>query len=94
MEDVLCPLLHEYVDPPDAVSVAVCPLQILPALPLTIAFTIGFTVTFTAAVSAQSPFDMIREYVAEVVGETTMTALVAPVLHEYVTPPLPLSVVF
>jgi hypothetical protein len=48
---VVCPLLHEYVEPPLAVKVAVAPLQIVGEFTVTVGK--GLTVTVATAVPVQ-----------------------------------------
>ena len=92
MDEVVPPLLHKYAVPPEAVSVAFFPEQMVAALPDITAVTGGLTEIFFTAVSEHIPFDTNTEYAAALVGETTIGLMVAPVLHEYVPPPTAVSV--
>jgi hypothetical protein len=78
--------------PPEAVRVAELPGQIV-VLPEMLAVIPFETITVTFAVSVQLPIPTTTEYVVLVVGETTMVEFVEPVFHEYVVPPLAVSVV-
>ena len=75
------PLSHEYVFPPDAVSVAVCPEQI-------VAFKItgvgdGEIETVAVAVSLHpAGLETITEYVEAAVATAVMDAEVCPVLQK------------
>ena len=73
-------------------SVAEVPEQIVPALPFTLAVTAPLTVMFTEKVSVHTPFETITEYEVADVGETIIGFVVAPVLQEYVPPPVAVSV--
>jgi len=89
---VVAPVLHEYVPPPLAVKVAFCPLQIGDGL-LMLAVGFVFTVKVLESVSVQPlAFVTVTEYVVVEEGETVMLAVVAPLLHEYVPPPLAVNV--
>ena len=60
MEEVVAPVFHKYVLPPDAVSVAACPAQTV-ILPETVAEGMGETKTVTNAISEQEPKETITE---------------------------------
>lgn len=79
----VAPLFHqEYVPPPEAVRVVVCPWQIA-VFPLMDAD--GADVTFTVAtttLSQPATTETQQLYVEVAPGETTMEGEVAPVLHE------------
>ena len=55
IEEVVCPVLHENPEPPDAVSVAELPVQIEFG-PLMLAVMLDVTVTVAMAVAEQNPF--------------------------------------
>lgn len=79
---VVAPVLHEYVPPPVAVSVAFCPEQIEVLAVLMFALGDGFTVTEVVATSEQLPADTTTVYEVPVVGETVIEDVVAPVFQE------------
>ena len=80
--EVVIPVFQEYVPPPDAVSVALCPLQTM-ALPVMATVGDGLDVIVTVAVSAaQLPLETITEYVALAVGVIVIEVVVAPVFQE------------
>ena len=56
---VVTPVLHEYVPPPDAVSVAFCPTQMVVLAVFMFALGLGFTVTEVVAASEQLPADTV-----------------------------------
>jgi hypothetical protein len=60
MEEVVCPVFHEYVVPPFAVSVVESPMQIV-VFPVIEAVIPEFTVIVILAVSAQVPEETITE---------------------------------
>lgn len=75
-------MLHEYVPPPVAVSVAFCPEHIEVLATFIPAAGEAFTATVMLAVSEQFPAETITEYVVPVVGETVIEEVVAVVFHE------------
>jgi hypothetical protein len=90
---VVAPVLHKYVLPPAAVNVVLTPLQIV-VMPLILGVGIGLTVTACVAVDVQLlALVTVTVYVAFDVGLTVMAAIVAPVLHKYVPPPVAVNVV-
>jgi hypothetical protein len=93
MAAVVAPLLQEYVPPPAAVNVVLTPLQITD-VPVMLAVGNGLTVTVLVAVEVQ-PLALVTVtvYVASAVGLTGIVAVVAPVLHKYVPPPVAVKVV-
>lgn len=86
--------------PPEAVSVAEVPLQILPSSAVVPDVSVtaidavgnGFTVMVLVAVEVQPTLETVTVYVVVVVGVVVMAAVVAPVLHVYVPPPVPVIV--
>ena len=97
---VVAPVFQEYVVPPDAVSVAEDPSQIVPSFGVpevsVTAITAvgnGLTVMVVVAVAVQPlTFDTVAVYVVVVPGVTVIAAVVAPVFQEYVVPPEAVSV--
>ena len=92
---VVAPVLQEYVPPPEAVSVAVAPTQMMPSLFVVpdVSMTAiagtgsGFTVMVDEAVPVQ-PFRLtVTVYDVVEPGVTVIAAVVAPVFQEYVPPP-------
>ena len=61
MTAVVALVFQEYVPPPDAVSVAFCPEQMVVLAVLMFALGDAFTVTNVEAVSAQLPAETITE---------------------------------
>lgn len=88
----VCPLLQEYVPPPEAVSVVVLPAQVVTGGD-TDAVGVEIMVTVMLAVSAHVPLETITEYVAFEEGLTTIAAAELPVLHEKAVPPDAVKVV-
>lgn len=82
---------HEYVPPPDAVSVVVCPVQIF-VLPLMDAAGCPVTVSVNGTILSQPPTVTVAVYTVVAVGETTIEGEVAPVLHAYAPPPVAVRV--
>ena len=81
MEEVVAPVLHAYVPPPDAISSALSPAQI--AEGVTVGLIFGVVVTKTEAVSVHPfAFVTVTVYLVVVVGVTTMEEVVEPSLHE------------
>ena len=88
---VVAPVLQEYEVPPEAVNIAEAPVQMIPSLLAvpelsdteTDGVGSGFTV-ITCEIMAEQPFSLVTVtvYVVVVVGDTVMTAVVAPVLQE------------
>ena len=75
------PLFQEYVPPPDAVSVVLCP-EHNAEFPVMDALGAVLKVTVHVAVSgAHNPLDTMTEYVDEAVGVTRITAVEAPLLQ-------------
>jgi hypothetical protein len=93
MAAVVAPLLQAYVPPPAAVNVVLPPLQITD-VPVMLAVGNGLTVTALVAVAVH-PLALVTVtvYVASAVGLTGIVAVVAPVLHKYVPPPVAVKVV-
>ena len=91
---VVAPVFHKYVPPPLAVIVALVPEQMVVAVDEMPAVTPVLTVMFTTAVLVHVPFETKTEYDVAVVGETTIGLVVVPVFHEYVPPPVAVSVAF
>jgi hypothetical protein len=90
--DVVKPVLHKYVPPPVAVKVVLVPAHIATLLPAS-ATGIGLTVTNTLELELH-PLDVaVTLYVVVKIGLTTILAVVAPVLHKYVVPPVAVNVV-
>ena len=58
-----------------------CPEQSV-VFPVIVAVTGESIIITVIAVSIQFPFETIKEYVDEVVGEITMDAFVIPVFHK------------
>jgi hypothetical protein len=87
------PLLHKYVLPPEAESVALCPSVIVTLLHA-LAVGFGLTVTVQLAVSLQLPLATITVYEVVAEGDAVIEEVVAPVFHEYVAPPEALSIAF
>jgi hypothetical protein len=52
-----------------------------------------FTVTVYGIVVEQLPFETVTVYAVVVIGVTVIEAVVAPLLHKYVPPPVAVSVV-
>ena len=80
-EGNMLPLLHEKDVPPEAVSTAEFPGQIVVLGEIT-GTGGGFTVILMLVVSAQVPLPTMTEYVPDAVGVMEITAVVAPVFHE------------
>ena len=90
MAAVAAPVLHTYVVPPEAVSVAEAPLQMIPSLLATPEVSVtamagvgsGFTVMVVEAVAEQpAALVTVTVYVVVVVGETVIAAVDMPVLQ-------------
>jgi hypothetical protein len=93
MAAVVAPLLQAYVPPPVAVKVVLPPLQITD-VPVMLAVGNALTATPLLAVDVQPlPLVTVTVYVAFAVGLTVMAAVVAPLLQEYVPPPVAVKVV-
>lgn len=76
------PLFHqEYVPPPAAVSVVVCPTQMF-VLPLMDADGWPVTVIVNGTILSHPPDETVAVYTVVMVGETTMAGEVAPVFHK------------
>ncbi len=92
MEAVVCPLLHTYVVPPDAVRETELPLHTVVA-PAMAAVGCGAMLMVATAVLEQL-FALVTVTVKEVavVGLGLIVAVVAPVFHKYVPPPFAVSV--
>lgn len=86
IEAEVAPVLHEYVVPPDAVSVVDCPAQ-REVFPEMEEVGNGFTVMVIEVSSEQEPPETITVYVVVAVGETKMDEVVAPVFQENDDPP-------
>lgn len=85
---VVSPVLQLYDPPPDPVSVAVAPTQI-EAGPEILALGSGLTLMVTDAEEVHpSILVTVTVYTVVMEGETIMSAVMAPVLHEYDPPPL------
>jgi hypothetical protein len=84
------PVFQEYVVPPAAVNVALCPLQIVGEL--TVIVGREFTVTVATAVFEHPEVVPVTVYVVVEVGETVNGFAVDPVFHEYVVPPAAVNV--
>ncbi len=84
-----------YVLPPDAVRVALCPLQIDAEVPVMVMVGVAFTATAEVEVLVHPfPSVPVTVYVVPVVGQTVMIVVVAPPGNQlYVVPPDELSVV-
>ena len=80
------------MSPPDAVNVVESPSQMATSAP---AFAVGngLTVTVTESLSVQPLVVTVTEYTVVELGLTLILAVVAPVLHKYVSPPEAVSVV-
>ena len=80
MEEVVSPVGHRYVPPPEAEIVTMLPIQ--PLAPMAVALGSGFTVTVAVADLVQ-PFALVTVTVYVVVDEglTVIAAVVAPVFH-------------
>src|SRR5689334_24771705 len=93
MEAVVAPVLQRNVVPPDAVSVAVSPLQIAGFEGVMLHVGAGLTVT-VALHELEHPSESVTVTVYEVVavGLTVIEAVVAPVLQRNDTPPDAVSV--
>ena len=80
--DVALLFHQEYVPPPLAVSVVLCPVQIF-VLPVMVAEGCGFTVMVMGdGTLSHPPTVTVAVYTVVEAGETTIVGLVAPVLHE------------
>jgi hypothetical protein len=93
---VSSPELQVYEVPPEAVSEALAPLQIVPSsfvVPDVSVTTIdgigsGFTVIVVAVVVSQpSEFVTVTVYVVVVAGDSVIAAVASPVSHAYEVPP-------
>jgi hypothetical protein len=83
---VVAPVFQEYVEAPEAVNVAVAPLQIVGELTVIVAG--GLTVTVATAVPVHPAASVpVTVYEVVLVGETEIGLVVAPVFHEYVEAP-------
>ena len=92
MTDVVSPVLHEQVRAPSAVSVAEEPLQ-TDVTPEIVMDGKAFTVIVWLVLELHpAPLIPVTVYVAEELGETVMTDVVSPVLHEQVMAPPAVSV--
>src|SRR6187431_1077075 len=95
MAGVVSPVLHKYVPPPVAVSVAEAPAHIVPSLftvpeasvTVIVGIGAGVTVIVVDNISTQAPLVKVTLYNVVMTGVTTMAAVVSPVLHRYVPPP-------
>ena len=88
---VVSPPDHEYVDPPLAVNVADAPEHIVVEFTVMIGF--GPIVTVATAVLTQPAASVpVTVYDVVEIGVTVIGLLLAPVLHEYVEPPLAVNV--
>jgi hypothetical protein len=88
---VVAPVLQEYVTPPTAVNVAVPPGHIVGELTVIVAG--GPIVTVAIAVPVQPAASVpVTVYEVVLIGETERGLVVAPVDHEYVTPPTAVNV--
>lgn len=87
---ITAPVFHEYVVPPDAVNVAVCPEQMVSEF--TVITGSGFTVTVEIAVPEQPAVVPVTVYEVVAEGVSVIGFVVAPVDQEYVVPPPALSV--
>jgi len=85
---VVGPLFHAYVPPPLAVSVALLPVHIVVAPLMDAVMVVKVTVDW--AVLVQPLFVTVIVYVPGPV--TTFTAVVGPLFHAYVPPPLAVKV--
>ena len=90
MAAVTAPVLQTYVPPPEAVSVADAPLQMIPSLFATPEVSVttmaavgsGFTVMVVEAVAVQpSALVTVTVYVVVMLGETVIAAVDMPVLQ-------------
>jgi hypothetical protein len=77
---------------PFAVSVVVDPEQIVPELAEAVTVGVGFTVNVITSIPIHPLFSPVTVYVAVEVGLSTVEAVIAPELHEYVTAPFAVSV--
>jgi hypothetical protein len=66
---------------------ALLQIAITPALTI-----LGLTVTITVSLAEHPLAVTVSIYACVALGETVMEGVVAPVLHEYVPPPLPVKV--
>src|SRR5215204_1172114 len=82
---VVSPVLHKYAPPPVAVNTVDSPSQ--KSSPVTLATGFGCSVTVMEATSVQ-PNPVVTSTVNVPLSETVMDAVVAPVLHKYVPPPV------
>ena len=81
MDAVVAPVFHPYVPPPDAVIVALCPVQMF-AFPEKAITGRAFTfITDDALFVHPFPSVTTTEYAEAAVGLTVMLGVVAPVLH-------------
>ena len=88
---VVAPVLHEYVEPPLAVNVALPPGQIVGEFTVIVAG--GPIVTVATAVPVQPAASVpVTVYDVVAAGVTVIGLVVAPVLHEYIEPPLAVNV--
>ena len=92
IEVVVAPVLHEYVVPPDAVSVKEFPLQTEISVPALIADE-ELTNTATESLFEQpTALVPVTVYVEVEVATAEIDVVVSPVLHKYVVPPDAVSV--
>jgi len=97
IDDVTAPVLHKYVNPAGAVSVAFSPEQIILSLVAKPELSVsdidavgkGLTTTCTVAEQVAAPLSvMVTVYVVVIFGVTVINEVaVTPVLHKKVTPP-------
>lgn len=90
---VVSPLLHKYVVPPDAVNVALSPVQIVTSSPASAETVSIFTVTVTSSVASQPFKNPVTVNVVVLLGDTEILVVVSPVLHRYESAPEAVNVV-
>src|SRR5215204_533159 len=87
MLDVVSPVFHKYEQPEGvAVSITLPPTQ-NSVSPVMLTSGLGCSVTVMEATSVQ-PNPLVTSTVNVPLSETVMDAVVAPVLHKYVPPPV------
>ena len=88
---VVAPLLHKYVPTPVVVNTVLSPIQI-ELLPVTLTVGVGLTVMETVVSFGQPLFTTVTVYVVSLAGLTVIVLAVAPLLQEYVPPPVAVSI--
>ena len=94
IEAVVAPLFHRYVPVPDTETVLLCPAQMVAgeAFAVILGGFISNTVVVAVLVHPFTPVTVTVYVVLAALGVTEIEALVSPVLHKYVPPPVAVRV--